>query len=139
MKYIYTVCYLLFVITEPEPRLEDLTGVELYVALCERIGIVPLSCVKNNIHKTHFHMPHRGIGAKGVQALAPPIAVSIQCILTIIFCFRCVLIFRGELWEKLVSGLQSFNGIHAGKYGLSMMSFSDNFDPPWDLQLQSCC
>ena len=78
MKYIYNVCYLLFVITEPEPRLEDLTGVELYVALCERIGIVPLSCVKNNIHKTHFHMPHRGIGAKGVQALAPPIAVSIQ-------------------------------------------------------------
>ena len=101
MKYIYTVCYLLFVITEPEPRLEDLTGVELYVALCERIGIVPLSCVKNNIHKTHFHMPHRGIGAKGVQALAPPIAVSIQCILTNIFCFRCVLIFRDELWEKL--------------------------------------
>ncbi|XP_067939900.1 leucine-rich repeat-containing protein 74A-like [Watersipora subatra] len=61
---------------EPEPKLEDLNGTELYVKLCEQLGVVPLSCVKSNMQKTHFHMPHRGIGSKGVQALAPPISRS---------------------------------------------------------------
>ena len=40
------------------------------------IGVVPLSDVKNNMNKTHFLLPHRGMGSKGVQALAPPISVS---------------------------------------------------------------
>jgi len=66
-------------VVESEVKLEDLTGVELYLKLCEKLSIVPLSCVKSNINKTHFHMPHRGIGARGVQALTPPISVSNSC------------------------------------------------------------
>ena len=63
-------------ISEPEPAIEDLKGEELYIRLCQELGVVPLTDVKTNMQKTHFRLPHRGIGSKGVQALAPPISVS---------------------------------------------------------------
>ena len=55
-------------------------------------------------------MPHRGIGAKGVQALAPPIAVSIQrAYLAKINKVLILCLSSGVRWGKnAVSGVAEF-------------------------------
>ena len=50
---------------------------EIYVEACKRYNVVPASYFQRNMRKENLIMRHHGLGAKGAQAIAVALVVSI--------------------------------------------------------------
>ena len=65
-----------FVFAFSEPEEFDPSGVAAYVQECNRVGVIPASFFKRNVHGSNFAMRNHGLGPLGAKAICKPLSVS---------------------------------------------------------------
>ncbi|XP_009962437.3 leucine-rich repeat-containing protein 74A [Tyto alba] len=57
-------------VEDPEKAFAGITGAELYLEACRLMEVVPVSHFIQNLTKPYMNLNHRGLGPKGVKAIA---------------------------------------------------------------------
>ncbi|NXX15588.1 LR74A protein, partial [Podargus strigoides] len=57
-------------VEDPEKAFAGITGTELYLEACRMVEVVPVSHFVQNYTKPYINLNHRGLGPKGVKAIA---------------------------------------------------------------------
>ncbi|KAF1491669.1 Leucine-rich repeat-containing protein 74A, partial [Megadyptes antipodes antipodes] len=57
-------------VEDPEKAFVGITGTELYLEACRLMEVVPVSHFIQNLAKPYINLNHRGLGPKGVKAIA---------------------------------------------------------------------
>ncbi|KAM6273865.1 leucine-rich repeat-containing protein 74A [Porphyrio hochstetteri] len=57
-------------VEDPEKTFVGITGIELYLEACRLMEVVPVSHFIQNLAKPYINLNHRGLGPRGVKAIA---------------------------------------------------------------------